>query len=116
MRARPHHYPCGHCGTKTECCGDVEQNYDGMPEWICTEYHGTDSHHNVIERDFLCDACTGQLEIGECADCGCWGTEPHDNTCTLSPNYEPPDMDGEEMFRDHQAEARDQAEAAWRLK
>ena len=31
-------------------------------------------------------------------------------------NYDPPDPDGEEMFRDHAAEGRDQMEAARRLK
>jgi hypothetical protein len=31
-------------------------------------------------------------------------------------NYDPPDPDGEEIFRDHAAETRDQMEEARRLK
>jgi len=37
-----------------ECCGDIEQNYDGWPEFICREYHGP---LGSINADFMCDAC-----------------------------------------------------------
>lgn len=40
-----------------------------------------------------------------CADCA-----------RVRENREPPDMDGEDIFRDYQAEARDQMIAAQRLK
>jgi len=51
MRTRPHAHRCDVCGVKTECCGDVEQNYDGIPEWICREYH------NDARGEFLCETC-----------------------------------------------------------
>ncbi len=51
MRTRPHGHPCANCGIRVECCGDVEQNYDGIPEWICREYHSEN------RDDFLCEDC-----------------------------------------------------------
>lgn len=62
MRTRPHAHPCGRCGVKTECCGDVEQNYDGFPEWICREYHTLASQTFRDPDDFLCDGCRESLE------------------------------------------------------
>lgn len=53
MRIRPHHHPCARCGIKVECCGDLEQNYDGWPEWTCREYH----HESGFTADFLCEDC-----------------------------------------------------------
>ena len=35
----PHSHPCHHCGAPTECGGVLEQNYDGIPEVICTDFH-----------------------------------------------------------------------------
>ena len=75
MRARPHHHPCAHCQVQAECCGDIEQNYDGIPEWICREF---ESPHG---SDFICDACAEKKEQHECEECGAWGDEPHDATC-----------------------------------
>ena len=54
MRARPHQHPCHRCQAPVECCGDIEQNYDGWPEFICREYHGP---LGSINADFMCDAC-----------------------------------------------------------
>lgn len=49
-----HHHPCAVCHAKTECGGEWEQNYDGIPEVICREYHLPDGRTNP---DFLCDVC-----------------------------------------------------------
>jgi len=49
-----HHHPCQTCGKKTECGGNWEQNYDGIPEVICREFHlegGVFNHH------FICHDC-----------------------------------------------------------
>lgn len=51
MRIGPHSHPCQQCHVKTECCGTVEQNYDGWPEWVCMEFD-MGNHH-----DFLCESC-----------------------------------------------------------
>lgn len=61
MRIGPHHHPCSVCGARTECCGDIEQNYDGWPEWICAEYHGIVGT-DVVVREFLCERCANQRE------------------------------------------------------
>jgi hypothetical protein len=52
--AKPHHHPCADCGSKTPCDGLWEQNYDGFPEVICPEYHGTDG---TLNPEFICEAC-----------------------------------------------------------
>lgn len=67
MRVAPHHHPCAGCGAKTECGGTFEQNYDGWPEVICTEYHGLVNSGFVPADDFLCEACE---ERGQCDECG----------------------------------------------
>ena len=36
-RVKPHHHPCQDCGTKTECPGTWEENYDGFPAVVCDE-------------------------------------------------------------------------------
>lgn len=56
MRVKPHHHPCGRCGAKTECGGVWEQNYDGWPEVVCSEFH---VHLNASEWPamFLCELC-----------------------------------------------------------
>lgn len=77
MRISPHAHPCQHCLVSTECCGDVEQNYDGWPEWICVAF---DTHNH---GDFLCEDCAALFEAGVCEDCGAWGTEAHDAACAL---------------------------------
>lgn len=53
MRTKPHHHPCQRCGAKTECGGTWEQNYDGVPEVICPEFH----LEGGINPDFICDDC-----------------------------------------------------------
>ncbi len=73
-RNTPHHHPCGHCQARTECCGDIEQNYDGFPPFICREYQ-------QYGADFLCEDCSRKYELGTCDDCGAWVGEPHDETC-----------------------------------
>ncbi len=64
MRTKPHHHPCGHCAVKVECCGDVEQNYDGFPEWICREYHTEFRDRD----DFLCEDCASAQEVARALD------------------------------------------------
>ncbi len=77
MRIRPHKHPCGHCQTPTECCGAIEQEYDGEPEFYCVEYHVP--HRTKL--DFICDACDEQRRLSECSDCGAFGTEAHAKDC-----------------------------------
>ena len=38
-RRRTHEHDCSTCGKPFECCGTLEQNYDGWPEVICRCYH-----------------------------------------------------------------------------
>lgn len=54
MRARPHAHPCRNCKTPVECCGEIVQNWDGFPEFICREYHN--EHTGGIEV-VLCESC-----------------------------------------------------------
>ena len=54
MRARPHSHPCADCHTPTDCHGDLERNYDGFPDVICTSYHLL---CGITNHDFLCEAC-----------------------------------------------------------
>lgn len=50
MRQRIHFHKCHDCGAKTECPGEWEQNFDGVPEVFCREYA-------LASFDFVCDAC-----------------------------------------------------------
>ena len=50
-RIAPHSHPCQRCRVLTECCGDIEQNHDGWPEWVCIEF---DTHDH---SDFVCEDC-----------------------------------------------------------
>lgn len=67
MRIGPHHHPCQRCGAKTECCGDIEQNYDGAPEWTCVEFHEANGGINI---DFICPSC---YELPPDDEDGPWG-------------------------------------------
>lgn len=104
--------------------GTWEQNYDGFPEVICREFHG----ESAGIPDFFCEDCAA---LPDCTDCGDEATttakfytgpdtyidQPVCAACWLDrDNAEPPDPDGEDMFRDYQAEARDAAADAMRLK
>lgn len=51
MRIGPHKHRCADCQTPTECCGEIEQNFDGCPEWICREFHRDDGTTNP---DWIC--------------------------------------------------------------
>ncbi len=53
-RVRPHHHPCADCGTKTECPGAWEENFDGFPEVICPEWH---LPNGTTNSDFVCEGC-----------------------------------------------------------
>ena len=53
-RVKPHHHPCSVCGTKTECSGTWEENYDGTPDVICPEYH---LRNGLLRYDFVCEGC-----------------------------------------------------------
>ena len=59
MRCPVHHHPCQRCGAKTECGGVFEQNYDGIPEVICREFH---LDWGTINPDFLCEACAREQD------------------------------------------------------
>lgn len=59
MRIGPHHHPCQSCGAKTECCGAIEQNYDGQPPWTCPEFDEPDGR---INTDFICEGCAWKAE------------------------------------------------------
>jgi hypothetical protein len=65
MRHGPHHHPCARCKAKVECCGDIEQNYDGFPEWTCREYH--DIHTGQI-AEVLCELCDAAAVAEALAD------------------------------------------------
>ncbi len=54
MRCKPHHHPCNRCGTKTECGGEYEQNYDGWPEVVCEE-------QEQWRGQWWCDYCGQQI-------------------------------------------------------
>lgn len=109
-----HHHACQRCGAQTPCTGQLEDNYDGEPAIVCTSFH---LQNGEVDQDFVCEACT-------CVDCGERGTvldtvrnELLCEPCALDrDNYEPPDPDGEDIFRDYQAEARDACATAQRLK
>lgn len=66
-RVKPHSHPCAACGTKTECSGTWEENYDGFPEVICSEYHRLVNAGFISADDFVCEACE---ELGQCDECG----------------------------------------------
>jgi len=55
-RAGYHHHPCQDCGAKTVCPGEWEENYDGIPEVICREFH----QDGGINFDFVCADCDAQ--------------------------------------------------------
>lgn len=62
-RIKPHHHPCSRCQTKTECSGDIEQNYDGSPEFICLEYHTLANREFTPVDHFLCEKCDAELDV-----------------------------------------------------
>jgi hypothetical protein len=49
-----HHHPCQMCGAKTECSGELEENYDGEPPIICVEFH---LPNGETDLDFRCETC-----------------------------------------------------------
>jgi len=53
-RVKPHHHPCSVCGTKTECSGTWEENWDGTPEVICHEFH---LPNGTTNPGFICEGC-----------------------------------------------------------
>lgn len=62
MRIPPHHHPCSQCGAKTECCGDVQQDYDADKHgdysiWICAEYQVVTRGKVVLRGGFVCEGC-----------------------------------------------------------
>lgn len=65
MRQRVHHHPCADCAAKTECPGEWEQNYDGVPDVICREYHLAGGY---TDPDFLCDSCHALRADQDAAD------------------------------------------------
>lgn len=62
---RPHHHPCALCHAKTECPGAWEENYDGIPDVICREYH----QEGGPNPDFTCEACEAKRSA-ICHYCG----------------------------------------------
>lgn len=87
MRERPHTHPCARCLVETECSGDLERNVDGWPEVVCPDY---DMRNH---GDFYCEDCRAFID-----------------------NFDPPDDDGEDIFRNYPAELREAADEAWKLK
>ena len=57
MRTKPHHHKCDRCGTKTECGGTYEQNYDGWPEVVCIE-------QELWRGQWFCEECSEQMVTG----------------------------------------------------
>jgi hypothetical protein len=68
MRIGPHKHRCDDCKRPTECCGQIEQNFDGFPEWICREYHTIERSGDVELRGFLCDECGEKAAADYAAD------------------------------------------------
>lgn len=62
MRVGPHHHRCADCQTKTECCGQLKDNFDGSPEIICVEFHLAGGETNP---DFICEGCAWKREDAE---------------------------------------------------
>jgi len=58
-RVKPHHHPCSVCGTKTECSGTWEENYDGTPDVICPEFH---LPNGTTNPSFICEGCLSAEE------------------------------------------------------
>jgi hypothetical protein len=58
MRRRPHQHRCDRCNEPQECCGEILQNFDGFPEWICDEYHTSRRQAGI--KDFFCEECQRQ--------------------------------------------------------
>lgn len=66
-RVAVHHHPCQSCGAKTECPGAWEENYDGIPEVICAEFHQLTAGNFDINPDFVCDACVERADADDAA-------------------------------------------------
>lgn len=72
-RVKPHHHPCADCGRKTPCPGTWEENYDGWPEVVCSEFHDMPSqsiadavnHRTPTNSAFVCDDCAEQRQKAE---------------------------------------------------
>ena len=48
-----HHHACQGCGKQTVCGGNLERNYDGWPEVICSDFHTSIGPN----PNFLCEDC-----------------------------------------------------------
>ena len=64
-RTFKHHHRCQDCQTKTECFGQLEDNYDGEPEITCREFH---LQGGEINGDFICDYCQERRDERAAAD------------------------------------------------
>jgi hypothetical protein len=60
-----HHHPCADCQAKTECGGQVEENYDGCPAWICREFH---LDGGTTNPDFRCEGCEAAHAVAAALD------------------------------------------------
>lgn len=102
MRIAPHHHRCQVCLTKTECCGQLEENWDGDPPFICLDYHKP----NGQIAEFYCSGCA-------CVDCDEMSTTERktytgpdtyvmEKVCKLCAekrdNYEPPETTFDEAL------------------
>jgi hypothetical protein len=70
MRIGPHAHPCSRCHVKTECCGDIIQNYDGWPEWVCVEFD-----IDCTPKGWLCEDCHMALSTDDDTDVDTDNTE-----------------------------------------
>jgi hypothetical protein len=83
---RYHTHDCARCHAPVECSDDnLERNYDGFPEVICTAYHLSDGSlaHLLCDdcEDLVCPVCRTNDRHGyrRCADCEDGDVEGYDS-------------------------------------
>lgn len=65
MNTIRHHHPCADCGSKTPCTGTLEDNFDGLPEITCADFHLIDG---TLNPEFICERCAFAREDAATAD------------------------------------------------
>lgn len=57
IRALVHAHPCHSCGARTECTGQLEQDYGAEKDFYCTQFCDRSGKGYQQASAFLCDAC-----------------------------------------------------------
>jgi hypothetical protein len=66
LLGRFHAHPCGRCKVDVLCSGELERNYDGEPEIICTSYH---LPYGRI-ADLQCETCAAESKAEQLREAG----------------------------------------------